>query len=557
MSGIRLRDQRAGNSATTTIEVERGPGYLPDDVIIATVVLRNSATITPPADFTLIDSVTLTTVFTMALYYHVVEAVDYTLAPYEWTVSSVSTGWHVMHAVFRGVDADAPVEADYLAAANTDNATVPAQATGGNRFSLLVFGARDTATLTPDSALKELYDGTGIASRPAGWMGWAMEPLAGDVGAFSFSIAAAQRMGVAHVMLKPSIVTLTLPDIAGATRVTIADRSGMFLAEILPTLAPLSWRLNKAGRGKLEFFLSDPAMVEDVLQIGNLVLVEFENGLQAWGGFIETDRRWTTPGGAVVDLYDGVQLLKHRITAIDSTFTSASPAEVFESVITDTNGLGVTPITVGSLDGGDERITAEYHYADVQSVIQELCGRWTTNEFLIEPDTTQNRLTFVAGLWRRVGRVQRNVALIEGHNMVDVNLLEQGPIVNSLEMVGAGSNWDDRRLTVSVEDEDSIARYGPRRGSEIRSDVTLQEALDAEAAITLAATAIPRPVWDVYVVNVAPALFISYGIGDTVRMMAHSIGFNNEGADWMVRVLEREYDPYTGVCRLIVEDAGA
>lgn len=555
MSGIRLYDYRANSDTDTTVNVDRGPGYLPGDVIVATVILRNNATITPPDDFTLIDDVELTTVFKIALYYHVVSTVDLSLAPYEWAVSSISVGWHVMHAVFRGVDPDTPVEASFLTAARTNNLTTDAENTAGNRFSLLTFAARSAATLTPDSALKEIYDGTDSSTLPAGWMGWRMVALPGEVGPFDFSIASEQDMGVAHIVLRPATETLTLPNISGAARVMVADRSGRYLADITPTISGVSWRLGRVGRGKLEFLTADPAMVEDILQFGNLVLIEFENGMQAWGGFMDPGRRWDVPGGAVVDLYDGVQLLAGHTTPKTQAFTEAAPNHVFDTLLRDANTQQhATRISIGAMNGGDERITVEYHYTDLLTIFQKLFGVSTSNEFVIEMDTTQNRLRFVASIWRRVGRRRMDVALIEGHNVVALALLEQGPIVNYLDMAASGSDWGVDRITTSVQDDASIAKYGLRKRSIVRSDIDSESLLRTEAEVSLAEKANPKPIWDVQVVNVAPALFANYGIGDTVRLMAYTIGFNDEGVDRWVRVLEREYDPFTGICRLIVQE---
>lgn len=144
------------------------------------------------------------------------------------------------------------------------------------------------------------------------------------------------------------------------------------------------------------------------------------------------------------------------------------------------------------------------------------------------------------------------MVLLEGQNISSVELLEQGPIINSWDIVGKGDGWADNRPMAHAEDAGSISAYGLREGSEIHADTSVQATIDRIAASRLAETSQPRHVINPDVVSLPPAEFGAYHIGDSLRCILYSYGFG--GYDGMIRVLTREYNWSTGACSLVVAE---
>jgi hypothetical protein len=335
-------------------------------------------------------------------------------------------------------------------------------------------------------------------------------------------------------------------------RVLVADRVGKILAEIEPELGPVSWRLN--GVGKLGFSLSrtDPKATEDNLRFGNRILVQFDNGLPNWGGVIDPPRNWD---GLHVEVtaYSGEYLLGLRQTDRGRYFSNATVGYIFEKLILEANAVFATGIMFGSAWTGGELHSPELHFKNLLAFIQDsLCGRLESADIAIVAGEIAGSITFTAYLWERRGMDKPGVVLMEGHNLASVKLNEQGPIVNSWDLAGEGTTWGEDRLASHEEDAESIAEYGFRQDSAVYSDTSEQGTLDATAQNLLAESAQPHNVLTLEAVDLAPAAFAAYDVGDGVRVMLHSYGFG--GYDHVVRVLTREYDPAGGTCDLVTNE---
>lgn len=552
MAGIRLHDQQAGHSATTSIGVARGSAYAVGDLVIAVVVLRNNGTITPPSGFSFVASDTIGSTFTIAIYSHVVT--DIGLTSVTWTVSAVSIGWHVAHAVFRGADTDNPIQASYLDPIQATNNTVPAALVPDNHVNLVLFGSRDIATLTPDTSLVALYNGTGISSRPALWLGLESASLSASLGPYAFSISSAQRMAVGKVTLKPSAATITLDDNVGAIRILAATRLSTIDHELILELAPVSWRLNGMGQSALIFAKDDAQVTDDFVDLGNLVVVEFENGLPMWAGSMEPEVEWRQGRYGGIKLLDGVNLLKLRHVGINSVFTGKSGNEILGNALAEARQPAMVEMKTGALRGSASMHTVEYHYTSLYDVLRDITSKLTDDDFVVDGFVESGKIVFYVTLDKDYGAVSRGVGLIEGLNISQISLVEKGPLINQWVTAGAGDDWTENRANSSARDSGSEHRYGTRASTAILTDYIDQDTLDQATDALLESTKEPVRLWDLQVVNVAPALFRHYHIGDRVRLMAYSVGADSRGLDVMVRVLEREFDPTTGICRLIVEE---
>lgn len=336
-------------------------------------------------------------------------------------------------------------------------------------------------------------------------------------------------------------------------RARVADRTGLILAEIEPEIGPISWRLNETGRAAFVLSKSDAKATEDYLRFGNRIYIEFDNGLPAWGGVIAPPRTWER---ATIEstAYSGEKLLEFRQTDKGRYFSTANIGYMFQQLIIEANSVAATGVQVGSVWGGGDAYSPEYHFKNLLKIITEsLTGTLSSADFAIIPAVVDGRIAFAGHLYERRGQTKSGIALVEDRNVVNAKLVEQGTIVNAWDLAGAGTDWGDGRITSHKEDAESIAEFGLRQDSQIYSDVSIQATLDAIAVNLLEETAQPRNMLTLAVSDTEPARFGDYDVGDSVPVQLPSYGFGG-GFDATVRILAREYDPRSGVCELVVRE---
>lgn len=341
-------------------------------------------------------------------------------------------------------------------------------------------------------------------------------------------------------------------------RVIVGDRFGNVIAELTGELGPVSWRLNEVGKASLIMPRDDPKATEKNLRFGNRVIILFDNGLPNWGGIIDTPRTWDTDGSITATFYSAEQILGYRITDKGRYFDAQTPGGILQALLQEANAIRATGILPGTIGGGSSLHYPDYHFKDLLTILTDsITGRLSDHEFYIEPILSGGVIRFYLSLYSRLGRVKSGVALVEGRNLTDIKLREEGPLVNYWALAGGvtggGDSWGDDRITAIRENEESIGKYGLRQDSEITPDVVIQATLDANADKNLAETKEPTNLWDLKAISAAPAEYSAYHIGDTVRLFAPSYGFG--GTNTTIRLTEREYDPASGFCRIVCEEA--
>lgn len=335
-------------------------------------------------------------------------------------------------------------------------------------------------------------------------------------------------------------------------RVLVADRTGRILAELQPALVRVSWRLNNVGRATFVLAKTDDKATEDNLRFGNYMLIQFSNGLPDWGGMIDTPRTW---GNAEIacTAYSGEYLLALRQTDRGRYFTSATVGYIYEQLIVEANAVDATGLTIGNVWGGGDPHSPEYHFKNLLTIVQDgLCRRLSDADFYVEPAESGGFIIFTAHLYERRGGVKTGVALLEGHNVSRATLKEQGSIRNWWDLAGEGTTWGTDRLTSHAEGLASIAEYGLRQASRVYSDTSVQASLDDTADNELALSETPVNVLTLEAVNLQPAAFADYDVGDSVQVKLQTYGFG--GYEHQVRLVTREYNPETDSCALVVEE---
>jgi hypothetical protein len=339
-----------------------------------------------------------------------------------------------------------------------------------------------------------------------------------------------------------------------AVRVLTADRTGKILAELDGvTVGPVSWRLNAVGRAEFIINKNDAKATQDNLNFGNRILLEFDNGLPYWGGVIDTPRQWNDTT-IKFTAYTGEYLLGFRQTGIVKAFSGADVGSIFTEMLADANAVSLLGITMGTAWSGGDGYSPEFHHGNLLEKMQNVVfGRLSTADFCIVPGESAGYVTLTAYVYDTRGSTKAGVALIESHNLTNILLNEQGPIVNSWAIVGKGTEWSVDRLEGTAEDTTSIEAYGRREAFELQAEQTEQTAVDNIAANRLATHKDPRSILKASATNDAPALFADYDVGDTISVLLHSYGFG--GFDASIRVLTREYNPSAETCTLVFEEA--
>lgn len=335
-------------------------------------------------------------------------------------------------------------------------------------------------------------------------------------------------------------------------RFIVADKSGTTLAELSPDIGPISWRLNRVGKVDFSLAVTDPKSIANYLKFGNRVLIEFENGLPNWGGVIDPPRKWDG-SNITCRAYSGAYLFKYRTTDKGRYFAGASAGTIFQTLIQETNAIEDTGVVIGDIYTSGSGHLPSYHYKCLLDIFQKsLTKRLSTSDFDFVPTESGGRIIFTTNFYESKGVDKTQWALTQGANLTRIGLIEQGPIINSWDVAGEGTNWGSERLTANEQNIDSIALYGLRQDSKVYSDVSYQSTLDDHADNLLAVTKNPYNIFTLSVLDKKPAGFADYDLGDTISLMAPDYGFG--GIDTTVRILSRSFVPDTGICDLVVQE---
>lgn len=332
--------------------------------------------------------------------------------------------------------------------------------------------------------------------------------------------------------------------------VLVGDLNGRVIGELDANLEGVAWKLSDYGQARMTLARGSATATTALLRPGNRVLIQFGNGLPDWGGMIDLPRRWRD-GRIEVTAYSGERILVDRITDRGRYFSNVTAGEIFRSLLTEAVPAGVE---VGQVLLGGDLHGPDYHLRGLHDIFTKgLSRRIEEADWNVESRLVGGRIVMRANFFERRGIDHgKRLGLIEGVNLADGTMDEQGPLVNEWQLAGAGSGWSEsNRLYASASDETSQARYGLRQRGEVRADVTTQGTLDAYAAARLAESREPRGVVSPMALDQPPARWHQYDIGDTVWMELYEAGFG--GYARPVRVRAREYLVRRGVCSLVVE----
>lgn len=336
-------------------------------------------------------------------------------------------------------------------------------------------------------------------------------------------------------------------------RLLVGDRTGRIIAELGGLLESVPWRLNEIGKSVLHLADTEDGATAGNLRHGNRVYVEFDGDLPPWGGILDTPLDWEN-GIIKCSLYSGGQLWTAGWgeTSKELVFNGQTAGHIFRRLIEEGNADGNLGIEAGSIYDGGPGLSLAFHAAPIIEAVKQIVER-TGYEWELAPFIRDGHIRLRANLYERQGKARLGQGLVEGENVSVINYSQQGPIINrwtvyGADLTGEGDGWAAGRLQsdpAAGYDAASVARYGLRPSSLVLNDEKSQSALDATAAALLAASKAPKHIFSLR----QTAGFASSGLGDTVRLLAHSVEFG--GFDGTIRITSRAYDPASKSCELV------
>jgi hypothetical protein len=353
----------------------------------------------------------------------------------------------------------------------------------------------------------------------------------------------------------PSIPAVHLtPDAAGTAAaelfVLVGDPFGRVLGELGADVMGVAWKLNDYGQARFVLPRTSATVTETLLRPGNRVLVQFSNGLPDWGGMLDLPRKWKD-GRIDLVAYSGERLFADRVTAAGLYFTNETPGSIFTTLL---NEVDISGLSIGEVWTGGDPITIDYHYRTLYDVFaRSLAGQVGGGDWSVTAGLAGGQIVFRANYYQRRGVDHgRRLALIEGVNLAETGLQEQGTLINEWVAAGGGTSWESgARIYATARDEASITSYGLRQRGEVRVDISDQDTLNQKVAVALAESKEPRAIVDPVALDLPPARWGQYDVGDTVWMELYEAGFGGYAAS--VRIKAREFLPGRGVCSLVVE----
>lgn len=277
-----------------------------------------------------------------------------------------------------------------------------------------------------------------------------------------------------------------------ASRVTVYDKNGIFLAELHAVDTTRSWVLNDYGRCEFTMSTSDPKCTELLMRYGNFVLIEhipsqttdgngniITNGkLPDWVGVIVPPRMWGI-NAVKITAFSAEYVMFNRAMPDDAVTDTGGG--IFYELLNDANEsallFNAMQILPGNIDMGGPtftetlKISAHEHAQNVATNLGQ--------NFDISGGVSQGVLSLY-GNWYPMRGINTNFQLHDGDNanieFVQDILIEQGQLCN--DVIGFGSYVTQKaighghghrkgrakspRIRRSGEqiDQDSINKYG-------------------------------------------------------------------------------------------------
>ena len=345
--------------------------------------------------------------------------------------------------------------------------------------------------------------------------------------------------------------------------VYVADPNGTIVGEMAGALESVAWATDGYGMATLILPLGAALAYGPLLEPGNRVVIEFSGGLPLWGGVIDMPRE-TTLGRMRLQMYEAAYLMTQRLTEAQAVYvgSEARPAAVILADLVERAELGVGIEIVTREEAAP--VETEFHYDTLATAAERLRGLDATLHYFMRPrPTVGGHVSFDLVIFRDLlADATETAVLIQGHNLVDWAVLEQGPIYNEVlagvgDFLGAevdgGGGYSELYTAVDTAGQ---RRYGRRQHLVVLPDVEGESGPGRAAATAeakLAANSKPRLRVRGAALNMTPGLYREYGIGSRIRIEASTPMATSEE----LVVIGMRYQPGTGTLSLVFDDGGS
>jgi len=341
------------------------------------------------------------------------------------------------------------------------------------------------------------------------------------------------------------------------------------ILENIPT-TPRSWVLNGYGRCEFSISMDDPKCQEQLLQFGNLILVEHvptqtrDEGagdpdapvgqLPPWAGIILPPRNWSDKV-VHITAYSAEAILAYR--ALPFMEVRGMPHGVFNSIISIVNRnnppvlfqLGQVD-TITTLIYQDKFTTNAFDHIKKMS---EFCTMDWGITSRLEPSSLA--LTLIANLTNRKTIPAPIKLTPDNTETLDPILSEQGTIMNRIYAYTQANTSADRVMQ-QIDMQTSIDKFGPFEVNKVYTGVTDPAVLAAAAqSRTAGENGFPKPIFKRVALNVG-STFDYLRVGNVLWVEEPRAGFNPSGGfgfHSVVRILSMDYNDLSDKVNLTIE----
>lgn len=338
----------------------------------------------------------------------------------------------------------------------------------------------------------------------------------------------------------------------GSYVVYVGDREGVIIGELAGALESVVWAADGYGTAALVLPTDAPSYAH-LLQYGNRALIDFSNGLPLWGGVIDPPRE-TRLGQTRVQLYEAAYTLSWDWTGEAAAYAGDRlypAAQVLAGLVRDSH----LDIAIDPLAADGERVSVQFNNESLLSAAEKLRGLEPRLHYRVRAEPLRGQRiqfalqAFYDALEDDTGRA----LLIQGQNLIDWQVLEQGPIWNEVTAASQSEAAADGRFVATATAPASQMSHGLRREpvalAGLDEDATPgQTAVAARARV--AALGEPRLRARGMVLNQEPGLYRSFGIGSRVAVEIS----RPTTARLELLVIGMEYVPSSGVLSLTFDD---
>lgn len=246
----------------------------------------------------------------------------------------------------------------------------------------------------------------------------------------------------------------------GRSVVRVANPDGLLLGQLFGSLESVTWRAD--GYGTAALLLSAAVATESayLLEVGNRVRVDFDNGLPPWGGLVDLPAE--TAGGVTrVQLYEAGSLLGQTLTPRSVLYDADNQAAAGSIM------WGLLKRSPVALEGRTPRsegpvVSAAFVFETLLSAFAKLRDLDAHLHYYVQlldsGGVNETGFEFIT-FHDDTPDTRPQAILREGHNFVGTRDVVQGPLVNVL-IVATGDAVLDGRIELPEPERTTTSPYG-------------------------------------------------------------------------------------------------